>query len=154
MSQGRFFRQTWKGLTLQTREEHVTTFAYWNDKNDYPAGGLLNEEDLQAGKQGQSSCSIHSIRELPVRAGKTSVSGVHLLILLCGFPKALFTKNSLRCQCTAGVSGNVPLEKDIKNADSPPTARKMKEYTLLVYNLLSEILLPKPLPVCFLNRHG
>ena len=51
-------------------------------------------------------------------------------------------------------SGNVPLEKDIKNAGSPPTARKMKEYTLLVYNLLSEISLPKPLPVCFLNSHG
>ena len=60
MSQGRFFRQTWKGLTLQTREEHVTTFAYWNDKNDLPAGGLLNEEDLQAGKQGKSSCSPFS----------------------------------------------------------------------------------------------
>ena len=51
MSQGRFFRQTWKGLTLQTREEHVATFAYWNDKNDLPAGGLLNEEDLQFGEQ-------------------------------------------------------------------------------------------------------
>ncbi len=60
MSQGRFFRQTWKGLTLQTREEHVTTFAYWNDKNDLPAGGLLNEEDLQVGKQGESSCSPFS----------------------------------------------------------------------------------------------
>ena len=36
MSQGRFFRQTWKGLTLQTREEHVV------------------------GKQGKSSCSPFS----------------------------------------------------------------------------------------------
>ena len=60
MSQGRFFLQTWKGLTLHTREEHVTTFAYWNDKNDLPAGGLLNEEDLQVGKQGKSSCSPFS----------------------------------------------------------------------------------------------
>lgn len=106
MSQGRFFRQTWKGLTLQTREEHVTTFAYWNDKNDLPAGGLLNEEDLQVGKQGKSSCSpIQSIRELPMRAGKTSVSGVHLPILLCGFPKALFTKNSLRCHAPLAFRG-------------------------------------------------
>ena len=55
---GKIFSPNLKGLTLQTREEHVTTFAYWNDKNDYPAGGLLNEEDLQAGKQGKSSCSI------------------------------------------------------------------------------------------------
>ena len=86
--------------------------------------------------------------------GKGKGWQARLVIRLCGFTKALFTKNSLRCQCTAGVSGNVPLEKDIKNAGSPPTARKMKEYTLLVYNLLSEISLPKPLPVCFLNSHG
>ena len=54
---GKIFSPNLKGLTLQTREEHVTTFAYWNDKNDFLAGGLLNEEDLLVGKQGKSSCS-------------------------------------------------------------------------------------------------
>ncbi len=55
--------------------------------------------------------------------------------------------------CTAGVSGNVPLEKDIKNAGSPPTARKVEECTLLEYSLLGEISLPKSLPICHLNGH-
>lgn len=62
-----------------------------------------------------------------MRAGKTSVSGVHLTILLCGFPKALFTKKQSAMPCTAGVSGNVALEKDIKNTGSPQTARMMDE---------------------------
>ena len=35
-----------KGSNLQSREEHVTTFAYWNDKNDCPGWGTAKEEDL------------------------------------------------------------------------------------------------------------
>ena len=54
---------------------------------------------------------------------------------------------------TAGVSGNVPVEKDIKNAGSRWTARKVKEYTLLEYGLLGGISLPKSLPICYLNGH-
>ena len=50
---------------------------------------------------------------------------------------------------TAGVSGNVPEEKEIRNAGSPWAARKMNGYYLLEYNLLESISLPKPLPVCF-----
>ena len=52
---------------------------------------------------------------------------------------------------TAGVSGNVPVEKDIKNASSRWTARKVKEYTLLEDDLLGGISLPKSLPICYLN---
>ena len=48
---------------------------------------------------------------------------------------------------TAGVSGNVPLEKDMKNAGSRWTARKIEESTLLGYSLLGGISLPKSLPV-------
>ena len=48
---------------------------------------------------------------------------------------------------TAGVSGNVQVEKGIKNAGSRWTARKVKECTLLGYSLLGGISLPKSLPV-------
>ena len=54
---------------------------------------------------------------------------------------------------TAGVSGNVPVEKDIKNAGSRWTARKVKEYTLLEYSLFGGISLPESLPICYLNAH-
>ena len=54
---------------------------------------------------------------------------------------------------TAGVSGNVPVEKGIKNAGSRWTARKVKEYKMLGYNLLGGISLPKSLPICYLNAH-
>ena len=54
---------------------------------------------------------------------------------------------------TAGVSGNVPLEKDIKNAGSRWTARKVEEYIILGYSLLRGTSLPKSLPICFLNGH-
>ncbi|WP_290450262.1 hypothetical protein, partial [uncultured Muribaculum sp.] len=48
---------------------------------------------------------------------------------------------------TAGVSGNVPVEKGIKNAGSRWTARKVKECKILGYSLLGGISLPKSLPV-------
>ncbi len=54
---------------------------------------------------------------------------------------------------TAGVPGNVPVEKDIKNAGSRWTARKVEEYTLLGYSLLGVISLPKSLPICYLSGH-
>lgn len=61
------------------------------------------------GNKGKVLVPIQSIRELPVRAGKTSVSVVHLPILLCGFPKALFTKtvyDAMHCwrfgECAGG----------------------------------------------------
>ena len=112
MSQGRFFRQTWKGLTLQTREEHVTTFAYWNDKNDLPAGGLLNEEDLQVGKQGKSSCS-HSVHYGIVYAGgKNKCVGSSPSDTLVRVSKGSFHEKQSAMPCTAGVSGNVPEEKN------------------------------------------
>ena len=51
---------------------------------------------------------------------------------------------------TAGVSGNVPEEKEIKKMRVARwTARKMNGCYLLEYNLLEGISLPKPLPVCF-----
>ena len=54
---------------------------------------------------------------------------------------------------TAGVSGNVPVEKGIKNAGSRWTARKVKECTLLVYSLLCGISLPKSLPIRFCHGY-
>ena len=48
---------------------------------------------------------------------------------------------------TAGVSGNVPVEKGIKNAGSRWTARKVKECILLGYSLLGRNSLPKSLPI-------
>ena len=48
---------------------------------------------------------------------------------------------------TAGVSGNVPVEKDIRNAGRRWTSRKLKEYTLLEYIVLGEISLLKSLPI-------
>ena len=54
---------------------------------------------------------------------------------------------------TAGVSGNVQLEKDIKNAGSRWTTRKVEVCTLLGNNLLGGISLPKSLPICYLNAH-
>ena len=50
---------------------------------------------------------------------------------------------------TAGVSGNVPEEKELKNAGSPVDCPQDKWKYLLEYNLLNSISLPKPLPVCF-----
>lgn len=114
MSQGRFFRQTWKGLTLQTREEHVTTFAYWNDKNDLPAGGLLNEEDLQVGKQGKSSCSPFSPLGNCLCGRKNKCVGSSPSDTLVRVSKGSFHERQSAMPCTAGVSGNVALEKDIK----------------------------------------
>ena len=54
---------------------------------------------------------------------------------------------------TAGVPGNVPVEKDIKNAGSRWTARKVEEYTLLGYSLLGVISLPKSLPIRFCHGY-
>ena len=54
---------------------------------------------------------------------------------------------------TAGVSGNVPLEKDMKNAGSRWTARKIEESTLLGYSLLGGISLPKSLPIRFCHGY-
>ena len=50
---------------------------------------------------------------------------------------------------TAGVSGNVPEEKDIKKRVARWTARKINGNYLLKYSILNSIPLPKPLPVCF-----
>ena len=70
-----------------------------------------------------------------------------LAILLCGFPTALFTKISRPCHARLAFRGMCQLEKDIKNAGSRWTARKVKECTLLGYSLLGGISLPKSLPV-------
>ena len=48
---------------------------------------------------------------------------------------------------TAGVSGNVPVGKGYKNADSRWTARKLEECILLGYSLLGGKSLPKSLPI-------
>ena len=45
------------------------------------------------------------------------------------------------------------MEKDMKNAGSRRTARKVEEYTLLGYSLLGGISLPKSLPIRYLNGH-
>ena len=50
---------------------------------------------------------------------------------------------------TAGVSGNVPEERDIKKRVARWTARKINGNYLLKYSILSSISLPKSLPVCF-----
>ena len=70
-----------------------------------------------------------------------------LAIRLCGFPTALFTEYSQTCHARLAFRGMCQLEKDIKNAGSRWTARKVKECTLLGYSLLGRISLPKSLPV-------
>ena len=70
-----------------------------------------------------------------------------LAIRLCGFPTALFTKYSQPCHARLAFRGMCQLERDIKNAGSRWTARKVEECTLLGYSLLGGILLPKSLPV-------
>ncbi|CBW21886.1 hypothetical protein BF638R_1342 [Bacteroides fragilis 638R] len=76
-----------------------------------------------------------------------------LAIRLCGFPTALFTKYSQPCHARLAFRGMCQLEKDIKNAGSRWTARKVEECTLLGYSLLGEISLPKSLPIRYLNGH-
>ena len=58
-----------------------------------------------------------------------------------------FHENQSAMPRTAGVSGNVPVEKGIKNAGSRCTARKVKEYKMRGYSLLGGISLPKSLPI-------
>ncbi|MCQ1540808.1 hypothetical protein [Bacteroides caccae] len=58
-----------------------------------------------------------------------------------------FHENQSAMPRTAGVSGNVPVEKGIKNAGSRWTARKVEGCTLLGYSLLGGISLPKSLPI-------
>ena len=58
-----------------------------------------------------------------------------------------FHENQSAMPRKAGVSGNVPVEKGIKNAGSWWTARRVKECTLLGYSLLGRNSLPKSLPV-------
>ena len=82
-------------------------------RNDLPAGGLHKGEGLPIGKRDKSSCSLSSVREhYTKRAGKARVSEARLSIRLCGFKQSAMPR-------TAGVSGNVPEEKEIKNAGSP-----------------------------------
>ncbi|MCG0352760.1 MULTISPECIES: hypothetical protein [Bacteroidaceae] len=76
-----------------------------------------------------------------------------LAIRLCGLPTALFTKYSQPCHARLAFRGMCQLEKDIKNAGSRWTARKVEECTLLGYSLLGEISLPKSLPIRYLNGH-
>ncbi len=82
-----------------------------------------------------------------MRAGKARVWQVHLAVRLCGFPTVLFTKTSRPCHARLAFRGMCQLEKDIKNAGSRWTARKMEKYTTLGYRLLGGISLPKSLPV-------
>ena len=79
------------------------------------------------------------------RKGKGVVS--LLAIRLCGFPTALFTKYSQPCHARLAFRGMCQLERDIKNAGSRWTARKVEECTLLGYSLLGGISLPKSLPI-------
>ena len=88
-----------------------------------------------------------------MRAGKARVWQVHLAVRLCGFPTPLFTKYSQPCHARLAFRGMCQLEKDIKNAGSRWTARKVKEYTLLEYSLFGGISLPESLPICYLNAH-
>ena len=62
-------------------------------------------------------------------------------------PNGSFHENQSAMPRTAGVSGNVPVEKGIKNAGSRWTARKVEGCTLLGYSLLGGISLPKSLPI-------
>ena len=105
-------------------------------KTTIPAGGLHNEEDLQIWKQGKSACSLSSFREHSMRAGKARVWQVYLAVRLCGFPTALFTKYSQPCHARLAFRGMCQLEKDIKNAGSRWTARKVIECTLVEYSFL------------------
>ncbi|EEY84640.1 LOW QUALITY PROTEIN: hypothetical protein HMPREF0103_0583, partial [Bacteroides sp. 2_1_33B] len=76
-----------------------------------------------------------------------------LAIRLCGFPTALFTEYSQPCHARLAFREMCQLEKDMKNAGSRRTARKVEECTILGYNLLGGISLPKSLPICHLNAH-
>ena len=82
-----------------------------------------------------------------MRVGKARVWQVYLAVRLCGFPTALFTKYSQPCHARLAFRGMCQWEKDIKNAGSRWTARKVKECTLLGYSLLGGISLPKSLPI-------
>ena len=82
-----------------------------------------------------------------MRVGKARVWQVYLAVRLCGFPTALFTKYSQPCHARLAFRGMCQWGKDIKNAGSRWTARKVKEFTLLGYSLLGGISLPKSLPV-------
>ena len=85
-------------------------------KNDLPAGGLHKGEGLPKGKRDKSSCSLSSVRGHYVkRAGK----GKGVLRHVCAGFRRLFLRKQSAMPCTAGVSGNVPEEKDIKNACNP-----------------------------------
>ena len=50
---------------------------------------------------------------------------------------------------TAGVSGNVPEEKDIKKAGSPVDCPQDKWKLLIEIQYIKHISLPKSLPICF-----
>jgi len=97
-------------------------------KTTVPAGGLHNEEDLHLRKQGKSACSLSFFREHPMRAEKTRVWQVHLAVRLCGFPTVLFTKISRPCHARLAFRGMCQLEKDMKNAGSRRTARKIRMF--------------------------
>jgi len=70
-----------------------------------------------------------------------------LAIRLCGFPTALFTEYSQPCHARLVFREMCQWKRDIKNAGSRRTARKVEKGTLLVYSLLGAISLPKSLPV-------
>ena len=89
-------------------------------KNDLPAGGLHKGEGLPIGKRDKSSCSLSSDREhYTKRAGKARVSEARLFDTLVRVSEGSFHEKQSAMPRTAGVSGNVPEEKGIKNAGSP-----------------------------------
>ena len=88
-----------------------------------------------------------------MRAGKARVWQVHLAVRLCGFPTPLFTKYSQPCHARLAFRGMCQLEKDIKNAGSRWTARKVEESTSLGYSLLGGISLPKSLTIDYFHGY-
>ena len=62
-----------------------------------------------------------------MRAGKNKCVGSSPSDTLVRVSKGSFHERQSAMPCTAGVSGNVALEKDIKNTGSPQTARMMDD---------------------------
>ena len=102
-------------------------------KNDLPAGGLHKGEGLPIGKRDKSSCSLSSVREHCKAGGKGKGVGSPSFDTLVRGSEGSFHEKQSAMPRTAGVSGNVPEERDIKKRVARWTARKINGNYLLEY---------------------
>ena len=96
---------------------------------------------------------FHPLGNTPCGQEKQGYGKFTLRYACAGFQR-LFSRNTVSHAMHGWRSGEcASLEKDMKNAGSRRTARKMGECTILGYSLLGGISLPKLLPICYLNGH-